>query len=115
LAFSKDGGHNWDTAYVSKELPDPVCQGSTLSYTYRKQHLVFFSNAASTTKRENMTIRVSKDDGKTWPVAYVVDPGGASYSDLVSASDETIGLIYEKDEAKAIVYVDIPVRKLFKQ
>ena len=104
LAFSKHGGESWDTAYVSTELPDPVCEGSMISTTYKKKHILLFSNAASQTKRERMTIHSSSDDGKSWPVSFLVDPGPSSYSDIVGIGSGKIGLLYEKGSSGGIVY-----------
>lgn len=112
LAFSKSGGKVWDTAYVCKELPDPVCQGSTISFKYKGEHLVLFSNAASQTKREKLTIRVSRDNGRSWPVSFLVDKGDASYSDLININTGKIGLIYEKGSDGGIIYTSIPLKTL---
>jgi sialidase-1 len=42
-----------------------------------------------------MTIRMSKDDGKTWPISRVVDPGIGGYSDLAITADGTVLCLYE--------------------
>lgn len=115
LAFSKNGGESWDTAYVCKELPDPVCQGSTISFNYKGKHLVLFSNAASQTKREKLTIRISKDSGRSWPVSFLVDKGDASYSDLVNINNGKLGLIYEKGSDGGIVYSLLSMKKVLKK
>jgi sialidase-1 len=41
-------------------------------------------------------VRLSYDDGHTWPVSKVVETGGAGYSDLAAGSDGTIYLAYER-------------------
>ena len=115
LAFSKSGGEKWDTAYVSKELPDPVCQGSTISFEYKRKHLVLFSNAASQTKREKLTIRVSKDNGRSWPVSFLVDKGDAAYSDIVNIRSKNIGVLYEKGNDGGIIYTSISLKTLLKK
>lgn len=114
LAFSKTGGESWDTAYVCKELPDPVCEASMISFNYKKEHLVLFSNAASQTKREKLTIRVSKDNGKTWPVSYLIDEGSAAYSDIVYVDSKNIGVLYEKGNDGGIIYTSVPLKKILK-
>jgi sialidase-1 len=115
LAFSKSGGEKWDTAYVSKELPDPVCEGSMISFKYKKGHLVLFCNAASQTKREKLTIRVSKDNGRSWPVSFLIDNGDAAYSDIVNIGSKNIGVLYEKGNDGGIVYTSIPLKTLLKK
>jgi sialidase-1 len=114
LAFSKSGGENWDTAYVCKELPDPVCEGSMISFKYKGEHLVLFSNAASQVKREKLTIHVSKDNGRSWPVLFLVDGGDASYSDIIKAGSKNIGVLYEKGSNGEIIYTAVPLKKILK-
>ncbi len=48
--------------------------------------------------RKNITVRMSYDEGKTWPVAKVVDPGDAGYTDMAVAPDGTIFLAYERGD-----------------
>lgn len=115
LAFSKTAGESWDTTYVSKELPDPVCQGSMISFDYKGEHLVLFSNAASQSKREKLTIRVCKDNGRSWPLAFLVDDGDAAYSDLVNIDRKNVGLLYEKGSDGGIVYSIIAIKEILRK
>lgn len=46
-------------------------------------------------KREN-SIKLSRDDGKTWPVNKTLDPGKAAYSDLDVLPDGTVLCLYER-------------------
>ena len=43
-----------------------------------------------------MTVRLSYDEGRTWPVAKLIHAGGSAYSCLIVLPDKTIGLLYEK-------------------
>ena len=96
-----------------KDLPDPVCQGSIISFFPKKgKHVLLFSNANSQTKRENLTVRSSTDDGQTWSTGKVIYPGPAAYSDLVIQQNGNIGVLYEKDGYKRIVYAQIGSRWL---
>jgi sialidase-1 len=47
-----------------------------------------------------MTVRISYDDGQTWPVAKVLHAGPAAYSCLTVLSDETAACLYERGEQK---------------
>jgi sialidase-1 len=38
---------------------------------------------------------MSKNDGKTWPVEKVLNPGSSAYSDLAVGDDGTIYCMYE--------------------
>ena len=53
-----------------------------------------------------MTVRLSYNEGKTWPVSKIIDPGPSAYSDLVIQNDMKIGLIYERGNQGGISYVN---------
>jgi sialidase-1 len=103
--FTKDAGESWDEIRVMKDLPDPVCQGSIINFSPQKRKpVLLFSNANSQTKRENLTVRSSTDDGQTWSAGRVIYAGPAAYSDLVIQQNGNIGVLYEKDGYKRISY-----------
>ena len=62
---------------------------------------LLFSNPANKTRRDRMTVRLSYDGGKTWPVAGLVYKGPSGYSSLAVLRDGTIGLLYERGIANA--------------
>jgi sialidase-1 len=99
VATSSDAGASWQEAHTDYTLAEPVCQGSLLGYTNGNEHTLFFSNPASN-KRENMTIRMSKDDGRSWSKIYKVYAGPSAYSDIVMLGDGRIGILYEGGTAK---------------
>jgi hypothetical protein len=108
VAFSQDGGESWSGLVDHPELPEPECMGSILrfSFTWRSDRSrILFSNPASQEKREMGTIRISYDEGKTWPVSKVVHSGSFAYSCLTKIDQETVGLLYEKDNYKKITFV----------
>jgi len=109
IAISKDGGAKWDSVYFDNNLPDPVCQGSILTIGKRKgKHIVAFCNAADTKSRDNLTLRISYDDGFNWKKSIVIDSTGkkdnAAYSDIVSLSKKKIGILYEKENYAKIIF-----------
>lgn len=114
VAISYDGGAKWDTTYFDRNLPDPVCEGSILTISQgKRQNILAFCNAADTKMRDNLTLRISFDDGKTWKKSYVVDKSAAgerdftAYSDIVKTGKRTIGVLYERDGYKAIVFKNV--------
>jgi len=94
IAYSSNGGYSWDNMQYSEELIEPICQASILRFDANNKTYLLFSNPAHKSKRENMTIKVSSDDGKTWPASRTIFKGPSAYSDLV-AFDGRIGLYYE--------------------
>ena len=115
LAYSSNGGASWDTAYFEPSLPDPVCQGSIITLGYKKGKAIIAScNAADEKKRDNLTLRISYDEGKTWKKSIVVDKSAdenkrdwAAYSDLVILDKKTIGVFYERNGYAEIVFKTI--------
>jgi len=103
IAASADGGLTWTKPVLNDELIEPVCQASFLRYTVQPTHdrnRLLFSNPAST-GRVNMTVRLSYDEGKSWPVANVLHAGPSAYSCLTVLPDLTIGCLYERGNRHA--------------
>ena len=96
IATSTDGGKNWSVPTAVKNLPDPVCQAAILRHrTSEGEGILLFSNPADAESRVNMTVRTSRDEGKTWPDAKRLHTGPSGYSDLTELSDGSIGCLYE--------------------
>ena len=103
VAVSKDGGLSWSEVKLDDALIEPVCQASFLRYTLAKtpgKNRLLFANPAST-KREKMTIRLSYDEGETWPVSKLLYAGPAAYSALAALPDSSIGCLYEQGTKSA--------------
>ena len=100
-AASKDGGLTWSEVAYDEALFEPVCQASIRRYSLAKdagRNRILFSNPASTSKREKMTVRLSYDEGKTWPAGKLLHAGPAAYSCLAVRADGTILCLYERGE-----------------
>ena len=84
---------------------DPVCQASLCRHTSTRDGHAFdrllFANPDGTS-RTNMTVRLSEDEGVTWPVARIVEPRPSGYSCLAVLPDGTVGLLYECGLASSI-------------
>jgi len=96
-AFSNDGGITWQDQGFDDTLIEPICQASIQRYSplgENKRNVILFSNPAST-KRVNMTVRASFDDGKTWPLKRSLHSGPSAYSDLAVLADGTAACLYE--------------------
>jgi len=111
VAKSNDGGQTWKSVSFDINLPDPVCEGSILNIGFKKgKHILAFSNAADTARRDNLTLRISFDEGKTWTKNILIDksPDGkkdfTAYSDIVKMGKNKIGVLYERDEYSQIVF-----------
>jgi sialidase-1 len=91
---SDDGGITWSPLVQAPELTDPVCQGSLTSSAIENGFAVFFSNAASIS-RKNMTIKMSTDSGLSWPKKKLVFSGPSGYSDLIMLANDKTALLFE--------------------
>ncbi len=106
---SDDGGITWSKVEDVSEHVDPSCMGSVLRYTDpadgEKSRLLY--SGPQSTKRENGTVFVSYDEGKTWPVKRVLRKESFAYSCLTRLPDGTIGCLYEAEGTRKIVFARI--------
>lgn len=115
LAYSSDGGKTWDEAYFEPQLPDPVCQGSILNLGEQNgKTILAHSNAADPKNRNNLSLKISWDEGKTWGktilIDQVADPKNqawTAYSDLVKLTESQVAIIYERDNYTQIVFKQV--------
>ena len=52
-------------------------------------------NPANEKIRTNMTLKSSKDFGKSWLIVKVLNSGPSAYSDLTLVNNNTLGCLYE--------------------
>jgi len=100
IAFSTDGGVNFSKVAHDPALVEPICQASFLRYTIQPAHnknRLLFSNPArpKAGDRNQMTVRLSYDEGKTWPVARILHAGPSAYSCLAVLQNADIACLYE--------------------
>jgi sialidase-1 len=99
LASSTDGGLTWSPVRHDPALVEPVCQASFLRYTTEPPCLAFSNPAhAQSGKRLDMTVRLSCDEGKTWPASRMLWPGPAAYSCLAVLPDGGLACLFEAGE-----------------
>jgi sialidase-1 len=100
IARSSDGGRTLSPAAADRALIEPPAQASLLRFTTataKDRNRLLFANPASAA-RERMTVRLSYDEGVSWPISRVVHEGPAAYSSLVVLPDRTIGVLFERGE-----------------
>jgi len=103
IATSTDGGETWSATWNDPALVEPACQASLLRHPGNNdpsKDVLLFSNPGSQNARTNGTIRLSRDEGKTWPVSRVLYPGSFAYSCLTSLPDGSVGCLFERDGYK---------------
>lgn len=119
VSISEDGGATWVSSAHDLNLPDPVNQGSLLYLgQYKGRDHIAFCNAAHKSRRDNLTLRISRDDGKSWYKNIVVakSPDGykgsayTAYSDIVVLDPKQVGVLFERDGYREIVFTAIKWR-----
>jgi sialidase-1 len=90
-------------------LTEPKCEASIVRYNTPSPARIIFLNPNDDNQRCNMTVRISYDDGKTWPISrkiydwntcdypnITVAKGG--YSSMIKTADYSIGALIEINE-----------------
>jgi sialidase-1 len=108
IVTSTDGATGWSEPTFHPELWEPRCMASAIAHP---AGVLLFSNPhtlprdeegkeipASRGKRESLTVKLSRDDGNTWPVMRTLDAGPSAYSDLAVLPDGTVLCLYERGE-----------------
>ncbi len=111
ISTSRDGGLTWSPITDDKNLIEPNCQASLIRFPGDAKHKPFllFCNPASETKRENLTLRISHDDGRTWPISKLMYKGSSAYSSIAMLPDLTVGCLYERDNYAKITFEKISI------
>lgn len=120
IATTTDMGKTWVEHYTSQEaLPDPVCMASIIKAKVnvkgKMKDVLFFSNVATQTSRQNTTIKASLDGGESWLPAHQLLLDGRrtyGYSALTKIDDNTIGILYEGE--RDLYFLRIPVHEIIK-
>ncbi|MGI9174325.1 MAG: sialidase family protein [Rhodothermales bacterium] len=105
---SDDRGQTW-TSRPDSVLIDPSVNGSIIRYTATAdgddRNRLLFANAASAEARENLTVRLSYDEGQAWSEGKTIYAGGAAYPSMTVLDNGDIGVLFEKDDYTENVFV----------
>ena len=119
VSLSKDGGNTWGDIYSDTSLPEPICQGSIfrVSFSGKEKSRLLFLNPADENKRQNMTLRLSYDEGSSWSKTKVLFAGPSAYADLTMLKNGNIACFYEAGSAnpyEGIMYEEVSLSELEK-
>ena len=107
VAVSNNGGAGWGPVRYDRQLNETPCQASILRHSLAAadgKNMLLFANpdnagqAFGATDRTRMTVRISFDEGLSWPVKKLIHAGPSSYSGLVRFPDGDVGLVFEGGE-----------------
>lgn len=99
FAIGNDNGETRASEHVDERLTDPVCEGSLLYIGGKK---LAFTIAADIKNCNDLTLIISKDEGKTWFKLILIDAQDGksdftAYSDIAKISKRKVGVLYERD------------------
>jgi sialidase-1 len=99
VTTSPDGATRWSLPRFDPALLDSGVMASLVRFTQppaaRKNRLLF-ANPHDLKARANLSIKLSYDEGATWPVNRTLEPGPSAYCDLAVLPDGRILCFYER-------------------
>jgi sialidase-1 len=119
VTISPNGATGWSQPRFDDALVEPICMASILRVSFPaagQRGRILFANphnleradgkaeAGKGRDRKNLSLKLSYDDGRSWPVDKSLEPGYSAYSDLAMLADGTLLCFYERgrrsDETK---------------
>ena len=106
VSTSKDGATGWSRPKFDAALLEPICMGGIVRYNQGGQSLILFSNPHNLDKekgkpepgqsrdRKNVSVKISRDEGQTWPVNKLIENGPSMYSDIAVTPSGAILCFY---------------------
>lgn len=108
ISISGNNGNSWSSWRSSEDLLDPLCQASLLRYNYSyPQRLIFLNPSTTLTglpNRKKMSVKISYDDGITWPVERMLDANNGGYSSMARTDNGQIASLQEARENNNTAY-----------
>ncbi|WP_423182468.1 sialidase family protein [Arthrobacter sp. NyZ413] len=121
-ALSADGGATWSPLERVEDLPDPSDNGSLTRFDGLPNVTSFTSsvtggwllasNNHDTSLRRNTVLSLSTDNGATWPAKLALCEGSSAYSTVARLPDGNIGVLYERQGYREIVFASVPTERL---
>lgn len=108
--LSSDQGKTW-ISKLDSTLLDPGCNAGFLKFSSvnegADQNRLLFSNLNSGNDRKILTLKLSYDEGVSWTEKKTVYSGSSAYSSMTILANGNIGLVFEKDDYKEIVFAEL--------
>lgn len=112
---SSDEGKTW-ASRPDHSLVDPGCNAGIIRYSPKKptpqKGILLFVNANHKTDRKNLTLKISTDDGKSWPAEKTIYEGPAAYAAITRLENADLGIVFEKDDYTQNTFVRISQKEI---
>lgn len=99
--ISEDGGATWGDQGNWPEMTTNACNGDMIRYSSVDEggeRNILIHSIPNSMQRENVSLFVSYDEGKTWHDPLTLHAGSSVYSSLTRLPDGTIGIYLEKND-----------------
>ena len=119
ICITSDLGQTWEEHFTSRNaLIEPTCSAALHRHKYiengQEKSILLFSNPSSCNSRTKMTLKVSLDDGKTWPEKGWIlydEYRSAGYSSITSIDEHTIGIFYESSQTH-LAFIQVKLEEI---
>ena len=96
ITTSENGIDGWTATYADEQLPDPGCCGGLVAVDIDGlPYAHLFSNCASLTDRDHVTVKCSFDDCVTYEKSLMLSEYAGGYSDIAVDSRGCVYVLYE--------------------
>jgi sialidase-1 len=108
VVTSPNGATEWSKPKLHDQLLEPICMASLCRLSEKPSRLLFSNPhnleprpgqqavAGRHRDRRNLSIKLSYDEGESWPVSKTLEAGSSGYSDLAVLPDGTVLCLYER-------------------
>jgi len=112
VTTSPDGAGGWTPPEFDEALLEPICMAGIVRYSLAGaaggRNRILFANPDWLERadgkaepgrgrdRRNLSVKLTYDEGRTWPVNRPLEPGFSGYSDLAVLPDDTVLCAYER-------------------
>ena len=105
FSTSEDGGKTWSARRPGLPVSPVACaiERYTLKSAGDDRDRIIWTGPKGP-DRQNLVVRISYDEGQTFPVERLIAAGPAAYSDLTILKDKTIGVLWERGAPRLPVH-----------
>jgi sialidase-1 len=106
FATSRDGGKTWSSPRPGMAVSPVAC--AIERYTSKaagddRDRIVWTGPRGP--DRQNLVVRISYDEGQTFPVERMLYPSRAAYSDLAILKDKSVGVLWERGTSHGYQFI----------
>lgn len=114
VTTSPDGATKWSRPHFDNALLEPICMASMVQLSeHPLQNPIIFANPHNLSRadqkevpgksrdRKNLAVKLTYNEGVSWPLHRVLESGPSGYSDLAVTPDGRILCFYERGSTNA--------------